>query len=432
MLPLKTLAYLGLFLLALAGTILYHPIVGVYAYLATYNINPLGQWWGNFLPGFARRYSYLLFLAIFAGFFIHHAKLRYGRLLQGQEILLLIFLAIIWLSLLVGQGTGIDYNAIKMSKVFLVLLLASHIITSKKYFEGMLWVLILSGLYLGYELYSGGGTWARARFHAGIGGSDFGEGNFLAAHFGFLLPFVGILFLKGKWIPKGLCLVSGVFIINSIVLTRSRGIFIALAVGMVVTVWYALRMHQHRKKIIALLILGTIGGATLVDQSFWDRMTTIQTQEQNMDSSSLGRIQAWRGAWAMAKDHPLGVGVGQFFAHIGDYAPTMANRDAHNTYLRCVTELGFHGLLLLLILIFNAFRMLRNIHTRALILEPQVRHDFHLYVFATRIGLIVYLVAAMFITSVYIEEFYWLLMMPVFLQRALENEVADSIPSARQ
>lgn len=426
MFPLKTLAYMGLFGLAMLGCIFYHPIVGIYAYLTTYNINPMGQWWGGFLPGIFQRYSFLLAIAIAIGIVVHHAKLRYGRFMLSQEVIFLLFLGAIWLTVLVGQGVGIHYNTTKMAKVFLILFMASRVITSKKYFEGMLWVFILSGLYLSYELYSGGGVMHRGRFHGGVGGSDFSEGNFLAAHFGFILPFIGILFLKHGWKLKALCLVSGVFILNSIIWTRSRGIFIALAIGAVATLWYTLKLHNHRKKIIALALIGILGGLYLTDPGFWDRVSTLSTDQQELDRSAQGRLEAWRGAWEMVQDFPLGVGVNQSFSWIGFYAPAMQDKDIHNTYLRCLAELGFLGLFLLLLLIFNAFRMLRNTKYNALILPPSNRNDFHLYIFATRIALVIYLSAAMFISSVYIEELYWLLMMPVFIQRALENEIEDS------
>lgn len=426
MLPMTTLAYLGLLGLALLGCIFYHPIVGVYAYLATYHINPPGQWWGALLPGFAQRYAFLLGIAIALGFIIHHAKLRYGRFLRSQEVIFLLFLGAIWLSLVLGQGVGIDYNATKMVNVFLALFMAAHIITTKKYFEGLLWVFILSGLYLGYELHSEGGTTLRGRFHSGVGGSDFAEGNMLAAQFGLILPFAGIMFLKGGWLARALCLVSAVFIVNGIIWTRSRGAFLALAVGLAAVLWYTLGLRQHRKKILVLLLVAAIGGLMLTDQAFWNRMFTIQIQSERMDTSAQGRLEAWRGAWEMALDYPLGVGIGQSFSLLGWYAQDMEDKDIHNTYLRCLAELGFHGLFLLLLLIFNAFRMLRNIKMQALSLEPECRRDFHLYVFATRIALVVYLTAIMFISAVYIAAFYWLLLMPVFLQRALENELIES------
>lgn len=406
------------------GSILVHPILGVYGYLAAYNINPLGQWWGNFLPAVAERYALLFACSIALGIIIHHAKLMYGKLFERQEFLMMLLVGIMWLSTIIGQGYGVDYNVGKMTKVLLILLMASHVITTRKFFNLMIWVFILSGLSLGYEIYSGGGRYFAGRLDAGVGGSDFSEGNFLAAHFAFLLPFIGILVIKSGWKLRALLIVSAAFIANSIILTRSRGTFLSIGIGVLFALLFSTRLKQHKKTVNTLIVLGIIGAVSLTDSSFWFRMDTLQVAETSeRDASAQGRLIAWAGAWQMALDHPLGVGVGEFFSHIGYYKPEMARRDTHNTYMRCLAELGFHGLLILVLMIYTAFSMLKN-------MEKQLKHvsipdpvEFQLFIYATRLALIIYLCAAIFITSIYIEEFYWLLMLPVFLQRALNYEI---------
>jgi putative inorganic carbon (hco3(-)) transporter len=426
MLPLKTILYLALFCIALLVSIFQNPIIGIYGYLGTYNINPLGQWWGRYLPGWAARYSFWLALAIALGMAFNYSKLRFKRFLEPQEWLLILFVGVIWLSVFIGQGHGIDYNVTKMTKVAVVLLMASHIITTRQYFQGMVWVFVLSGFYLGYELYSGSGAYRGGRFHAGVGGSDFGEGNFLAAHFGILLPFIGVMIVQGNWKVRAVCIVAAAFIANSIVLTQSRGIFVGLAAGLVAAVFFTFPLKGFRKKVLILICIGLLGAVYVADDRFWDRMATIQTEEYgDRDRSAMGRIYAWQAAWAMAKDFPLGVGVGQFFSHVGLYVPELAGRDTHNTYLRCLSELGFHGLLVLLLMIFTSFLMCRRIQIESANLAPEIGRYYLLNAYAIKLAIVVYLVTAMFISSVYIEEMYWLLMMPVFLKRAMENEVED-------
>lgn len=426
--PLRTLLYLGLFIVAFFGSIFAHPIIGVYAYLATYNINPLGQWWGAYLPGFAQRYAMLLALAIGLGVLFQHSKLRYGRFWERQEVLLALFVGTLWLSVVLGQSQGIHFNIEKMTKVLIILLMASHIITTRKFFEGMVWVFIISGFYLSYEMYSGAGSMRGGRFDAGVGGSDFGEGNFLAAHFAFILPFIGVILAKSNWKIRVFTLIPAVFIVNAIVITRSRGAFLALAVAGLAAFLLSTRVKQHRKKIVLLLIVGILGATYLTDDRFWERMSTIQEQDEfgQREASSQNRLYFWHGAWLMVQDHPLGVGVGGFFDHIGNYYPELAGRDTHNTYLRCLAELGFHGFFVFAMLIASAFFMLWKIERDAKDLPHEPQGFFNLYAFSLKLSMITYLVAAIFISSVYIEEFYWLLMMPVFLKRALDNEIHDS------
>lgn len=421
MLPLKTILYLALFFPAILGTIIYHPVIGILAYLFTYNINPLTHWWAHYLPGWAVRYSLILATATALGILIQRSKLRFHRFLDSQEILLLLFLALIWLSVPLGLGReGAQSNVIKMTKVFIILMMATHLITDLKRYEAVIWVLIVAGLYLGIETYSAP-EWLfyRGRLDSGIGGSDFGEGNFLAAHFAMVLPLMGVMFLKSGWKMKLLCLASGVFTVNSIILVRSRGIFLAAMVGAFCAVIFAKK--EIRKKVLLGMLVGLIGAAYLTDPGFWRRMEQIDTHVEQMDTASRGRLQAWKAAWAMFSDHPLGVGEGNFKRMIGQYNPDMSGRDTHNTFLRCLAELGFQGLFVLLLLIVNAFRILSLISKEVAHLKN--KNDFLWHIYAVRIALIVYVVAGLFITHTYIEELYWLLMFPVFLKRSVENEV---------
>ena len=420
MLPLKTILYLILLFSSIIGSLGYHPLIGLMGYIVTYNINPAGYWWGSIPLSWGLRYSLLLGAATIVGLVIHRSKLKFDKLFNGQEILLILFLTIIWLSLPLGLGVndGMLY-AIKMSKVTLILLLASHIITDLKKYRIFIWVLIISGLYLGYEMYvAPESMFSGGRFLGGIGGSDFSEGNFLGAHFAMLLPFIGIMFIRGKWKSKLICLVAGAFVVNSVILTRSRGVFLAVAAGAVAVVLFAI--PGKKLKISILLFIGLFGMFSLTDIGFWTRMQTIETNESKMDASSKGRILAWMAALSMASDYPLGIGAGNFTRYVEQYNPDIPGKDTHNTVFRCLAELGIQGAIVLLLLIWNAFRILGGI--RKNIDQLANKEEFMWNVYAMRIALIIYIVAGITLTHTFIEEFYWLLMFPVFLKRSVENE----------
>ena len=426
MLPLKTILYLSLLFGATIGSLGYHPMIGLMGYVVTYNINPAGYWWGTIPLYWGLRYSLIIGIATFAGVVIHSSKLKFDKLFEGQEILLILFLAIIWLSLLLGLGVndGMSF-AIKMSKVTIILLLASHIITDLHKYRILMWVLIISGLYLGYEMYNApGGMFGEGRFQGGIGGSDFSEGNFLAAHFAMVLPFIGVMFIsRGGWKSKLICLVSGAFVVNSIIMTRSRGVFLAIAVGVVAAILFS--VPGKRLKISVLLCIGLFGMFSLTDPGFWTRMETIETNESEMDASSSGRIKAWKAALSMVNDYPLGIGVGNFVKYVGNYDPDIPGKDTHNTFFRCLSELGIQGATVLLLLIGNAFRMLFAI--RKDIDRLPNKEEFIWHVYAMQIALCIYIVAGVGLTHTYIEEFYWLLMFPVFLKRSVENETKINV-----
>ena len=420
---LKTILYLILLFFGIAGSVTYHPIVGLLGYLFTYNINPVSQWWGITLVRWGVRYSLLLAVATGLGIIFQRSKLKFNKLFESQEILLIVFLGIIWLSILLGFGFNqAESNAVKMAKVVIVLLMASHIITDIKRYEIMIWTLILAGLYLGYETYiAPGWMFHGARLDYGVGGSDFSEGNFLGAHFAMLLPFIGIMFLKGGWKTKAICLASGVFVVNSIILCRSRGVFLGIIAGVIAAVVFS--VPGYRRKILAVVGIGLVGAILLTDPGFWTRMEHIDVNVSQMDTSSQGRILAWKTALSMSLDHPLGVGEGNFKSYVGRYNREIAGKDTHNTFLRCLAELGFQGAFVFLLLIGNAFRIVFLLKKDIALLPD--KKDFMWHIYALKVALITYLVAGMFITHTYVEEFYWLLMFPLFLKRSVKNEIAE-------
>ena len=419
MLSIKTILYLLVLCFSLLGSVVYSPFLGILGYLVTYNINPAGQWWGSNLADWGVRYSLFLGFATGLGVLLHRSRVRFKSFFEAQEILLIIFVGLVWLSILLGFGFNEEEtNALKMTKVMIILLMAGLVITDLKKYEMMIWALIIAGLYLGVEAFNAPDwMFAGGRLDRGMGGSDFAEGNFLGAHFAMLLPFIGVMFLKGDWKRRIVCLISGVFVTNSIILCRSRGVFLAIIAGMLTAILFAI--PGKRLKIVSGMSILILGSLFLTDRGFWSRMGEIEYSESQMDLSSRGRLQAWEAALSMTVDHPLGVGEANFAKVVGSYSKSMAGRDTHNTYLRCIAELGIIGFIIFLLLIMNAFRTLSKIRKEAEIL-PNGK-DFLWHVYATRVALVIYLVCGMTMTHTYIEELYWLFFFPIFLKRSVKN-----------
>ena len=422
MLPLTTILYLALFVSSVLGSILFNPLIGISGYLITYHINPLSHWWGAYASASIDRYSLILAVATLLGMVLHKSKLKFTRMVEAQEILLILFVGLCWLSILLcfDLGVGIDKHVIKMTKIGVIVLMASHLITDIKRYEMIVFIFILTGLFLGVETYNAP-TWhfAHGRLGQGVGGSDLSNGNMLAAHFMMVLSLIGVMFIKGGWKTRLLCSASAVFILNGIVLIRSRGAFLGLLVGLMSAVVFTNKVSK--KKIIICVLAGIIGGATLVDTGFLERMKLIQTNTEEMDSSAKSRIEFWKIAFDMASDYPFGLGVGNYERLVGRYSTEYEGKDTHNTYLRCLAEVGFQGLLVLLLLIANAFRILSSISKDIEHLKNKKIFFWHIY--GVRIGLIAYLLVVFFVSATYIEDFYWFLMFPVFLKRAVKNEI---------
>ncbi len=430
MFSIKSIIFIGLFSVCAIGAV-FLPHLGVYGYLADYSIGPYGQWWEVPFRGLGIRYSFTLALATIMGVVLQYRKLRFGSaVFQGQEILVLLFLLVIWFSFLGGSSTvvrysTVDHPAVKFTKIAVFLFLMTHIITDRNKLDGLMWVFVMCALILGLQAWD----MPRRSFVSGrlegLGGADFAESNFLAAFMAAMLPIIGIQLLRArKWRYKLLCLPAAAFAANTIVLCRSRGAFVGIFMGCMAAILMAPK--RHRKKIAVGLVLGAMGGLYVSDEQFLERLTTIVVSEQEeRDESAMSRFRLWNAGLQMVYDHPAGIGIGNWYQTIGRYIPEYEGKDSHNTFVKCIAELGVHGFFLFALIIWFALNETRRIRKISGRLPPEMEHDFVLLAFGIFLSIVIILTCGLTITMIYMEGLWVLLMLPVCLRRAYENAVMD-------
>lgn len=421
----KTAILFALAFVATCGLSLYMPLFGTLGYIAHYSIGPEQQWWAGDLRPFGIRYSFVLAIFTGIGMLLNLGKLSYGqKFLQGQEKLILLFLGLVWLSVMIGDPTretqtAVDHPSVKLTKVVVFVLMLTHIVTRLRHVDMLFWVLAIGGLILGMQARNvSPSAFVQGRLET-VGGPDFRDSNTLAIYLASILPIIGVQFLRGRWLARIISLAAGAFAVNAIVLTRSRGAVVGIAAGAVLALMFAPR--RHRGKVILGLIVAAAGLLYLADVGFMKRTGTIGQSEEERDVSAQSRVEIWKGGLAMIADHPLGVGAGNFPQTIGRYASAHRDRDAHNTYIRCAAELGIQGLLLLAALIFNALRVSRDVIRRADDLPGASRDHVALLSYGAMVSLTIFLVGGMFGSLVFIEALWWLIALPVCLNRAVEN-----------
>jgi len=191
-----------------------------------------------------------------------------------------------------------------------------------------------------------------------------GDNNGVAVGMLMLVPIIVVLAqtTTRKWVhPIYWLLLLGV--LYRALSTHSRGGFLAcLAVGGV----YWLHSRHKVRSLLAGAVVVAIILATLPD-TFWGRMRTIQTYEEEEDRSALGRFHFWEVAHTMANAHPFfGVGYNAYnpaydnydFSH-GRYG---RSRAVHNAVFGTAAELGYVGLALYLIILFTSMVSCLRLH----------------------------------------------------------------------
>jgi O-antigen ligase len=420
----RFLLFIGSFIICTAGA-LYEPLLGVIGYMGDYCIGPERQWWLGPLRGVDLRYAYMLALATAIGMALNWRKLQFGKFLTRYEILLLFFLLFIWFSDFATAGTigryaTTDRPPMKMLKVFIFVFMLSHLATDVKKIKTIFWTLVICSLLLGMQAYEV----PRHAFQEGrlntVGGADFSDSNRFGGFMASMLFIIAVQFLRSGWKGKVLAFLAGGFTANAVVLTRSRGALLAIGAGMFTA--FLLAPRKYKMKIGLGIVLAAMGVLYLSDPQALHRASTITTNESEMDSSSETRIEIWVGGAKMLFAHPIfGVGPGNFYQNIGNYAPNHPWRDAHNTLVRCAGELGMIGLLLLCSILLTAAWILLKCIREASTLQTDTHEDLLWLSYGGLTCMAAMLTYGMTGTLIYTEYLWWVLAIPACMQRVFDN-----------
>lgn len=301
-------------------------------------------------------------------------------------------------------------NFVKVFKVLLMTFVTMMIITNLKRLNGLIWVICIS---LGFYGIKGGiFTIMKGGVHRvqGPDGTFFGGNNEMALVLAMLIPLLRYLQLyeTRNWLRLGLgaaMFLSAVAAIGS----QSRGGMLGL-VAMGVFLW-----GKSRNKFVLAMLIGVsvLTIASVMPQSWYDRMNSIKTYEQ--DQSSLGRINAWWTAFHVAKSNITGGGFDMFRpATFARYAPE-PNRvhDVHSIYFEVMGEQGFIGFAMFLGLGFMTWYRCAQIK-RLSKNDPARRWAFDL-ASMIQVSLVGYATAGAFLGLAYFDLFYHLIAMTVLM-----------------
>ncbi len=248
--------------------------------------------------------------------------------------------------------------------VFLVLLIQS---LDKAKFLFLIKILVLDALVIslvGFMQFWGWGYYAGPDLTLFVRPpSLLGNPNFSAMFVAAVLPYaVALLLLRPGFRSRIFFGIASFFILVGSLLFSSRGAFLALGLGAVLSL-LLLWLGGFSKKIIfwmlGLIIIAAIALPLLLTQSRPSALTSIfKTPDINTDS----RILAWKSAISGAREQPfLGSGPGTFvvfFEHHrlpGQGVAVGVFDDAHNLFLQMAATVGVPFVLVFLAVLSLAF-----------------------------------------------------------------------------
>ncbi len=435
--PIKTCIFLAGFV-GSCGLSLLFPLVGIITYMMIYQLNPDDTWWGQPLEEMELRLSLTAAVCMILGMLLSSARVPKCKEVVGDWLLLLVtFTVVVLSSLWIGTGTTEygDMLADKMVKMTIFLFCMVRMGGTTKNFRAVLWAFAIGTLYIGNEAFNAASSdFADGRLNF-IGGPDFRESSGLAVHMAAMLPLLGILFLTvKKWRWKALLLCAGVLAANTVIQCRTRSAFVGLIAGTVVAL--IMLPRKRRVGVGASIVTVVVGMYFLTDAHFWERMRTIVGHETYAEEGAIqARLELWAAAWKMFLDHPFGVGVGQFKQAVEQYntgvemyAFSVPRRVTHNSYLLCMTELGIQGVTVFLALFTLTLWKLRQCWRWARLSTEA--SEIRMFAFGCLVSITIYVVAAGFTDRLYTESFWWVLALPVCLERAAVRHYQEELEQA--
>jgi len=277
--------------------------------------------------------------------------------------------------------------------------------------------------------------------HGGHGpGAMVGDENDLALGCATALPFAFYGFEKLSGRRRWLSGAIGGLLVAAIVVSFSRGGFIAL-VAVALYCWSASRHKLHGLAVLVLaaaLVVVTSADEGRTGQSYAERLRTMfKTDEGTAEQ----RQFLWSVARNMWTAHPiLGVGGGNFTFLVGQYQstdyekPEFLERDwsgtaTHSAFFQILAEQGSVGILLFGYIVWAHLRTVRQLRRQAGSvpgLSPEVRRDADLYGGALGGAMVGYCAAGAFLSVAYYPYLWYFSAMAVALEAAVRREVVGA------
>ena len=190
------------------------------------------------------------------------------------------------------------------------------------------------------------------------------ESNPNELSYSLLLPFslaVGGVLSEKSLLERAAFLAAAALMAISIFLAMSRGSLIAFSATVLV---YLFRIGIRRRTLISILVLAT--PLLFLPQQFYQRLAEASTNR------GTGRYDIWLAGLEIVKQYPaIGVGLDNFhvaYGKVAGYAHIFPShgyaRDAHNTYLQVLAEMGVIGFAFFLTAIWSQMRLVSRVLSR--------------------------------------------------------------------
>ncbi len=234
------------------------------------------------------------------------------------------------------------------------------------------------------------------------------------------IPFLHYLLWPRGWISKLLYLVLMPAMLYALILTMSRGGFLAL----LVVAFFVFRESRHKAGLIALGVIIVIGAFSVMTPIQKDRYLSLIDRDTAGGASAEGRISGMIGEFKLGLERPIvGHGLGTTSeAKFHNWGTTKAS---HNLYGEVLIELGLVGLVIFLRFLYLIGRKLFEVRKR--FAESGFEDSSYYYRLNKALIAVFWMYAVYSLNYWGLSQYYWYLFGGLVI--AFGRQVANSSPA---
>jgi putative inorganic carbon (HCO3(-)) transporter len=395
------LSYLGLFLFTAV------------LYFRPYELIPA-------LAGFTS-IAFVLALSTLLIFFPSQIALEGNLTARPREVNLLLLLcltALLSIPLALNPKEAWDTFNDAFIKAVLMFIVMINVVRTKWRLRGLLFLAIGVSVYLSFKAladYQSGNLTVEGYRVAGSIGGMFGNPNDMALHLATILPItVALMFTTRNVFIKLIYIVCGALMVAAIVVTFSRGGFLALSGALLVFAWKVGRRHRLSVMLGMIVFMGVF--MALAPGSYGERLGSILDHSRDTVGSAGARQELLIRSIIVAAKHPLfGVGMGNFH--------TLSIRElvSHNAYTQVASEMGVTAMIIYIMFMLTPFKRLREIERETF--ESRQGSRFYYMSIGFQASIVGYMIGSFFASVAYLWYIYYLVGYAICLRRMYQLDL---------
>lgn len=309
-------------------------------------------------------------------------------------------------------------NFTEYLKVVVMFIVMVNVVRTEKRLRALLLLALAAGCFLSAAAindYRLGNLGLEGRRILGVIGGIFENPNDLALHLVTMIPIsVGLMFASRSLLKKAAYILCSLLMVVGVVVTFSRGGFIALVGSICFLIWKL--TPRGRPIVVVLGLLAIFAMVSIAPTAFRSRISTTQ------DASAMARFDDLKRSVFLMVRHPLlGVGMGNYSMYSNRAKAT------HNSYTQVGAEMGIAAAIIYLLFVVAPLKPLRGIERENFGMKKKPR--FYYLAIAFQASLIAYMLASFFASVAYLWYVYYLVAYALCLRRiypTAQNQNANS------